>query len=84
MKEQPYIRVLIARSQRAVESGQSDDVIQCDTLKEAREKAKHSLTTEYVRLTEVSEPMNYARVMKDDEIVAEYWRKGYQEPKDEE
>jgi len=78
------IRVLVARSVAAVDAGQCDDVRECDTIKEAKDFARHALTTEYQRSGEFSQPMNYSRVMAteqgQDVCVADYFRKGYREP----
>lgn len=78
------IRVLVGRSVKAVDDGQCDDVKECDTIKEAKEFARHSLTEAYQRSGEFSEPMNYARVAADEDgqriCVADYFRKGYVEP----
>ncbi len=75
------IRVLVARTQEAFEKG-CDDVVNFDTLKEARAFAKRALTPEYQAMIESSEPMNCTRVMgaEDNREVCfnEYWRKGWQ------
>jgi hypothetical protein len=82
------IRVLVARSVQAVNDGQCDDVRECDTIKEAKEFARYSLTPEYQASNEFSEPMNYAQVRATEEVrgeerdvcVADYFRKGYVPP----
>lgn len=77
------IRVLVARSQEAVRNS-CDDVRECDTIKEAKDFARYSLTSEYQASGEFSEPMNYAAVMADEDgrdvCVADYFRKGYVAP----
>lgn len=78
------IRVLVARSMQAVDGGQCDDVRECDTIREAKEFARYSLTLAYQQSCEMSEPMNYARVMAveggSDVCVADFFRRGYSEP----
>lgn len=74
MKKQ--IRVLVARSIEKFEGG-CDDVRECDTMKEAREFARYALTESYQHSGEFSEPMNCTRIMRGDELVAEFWRKGW-------
>lgn len=71
------LRVLVARSQEAFRNG-CDDVRECDTVKEAKAFARYSLTEAYQKSGEFSEPMNCARVMRGDECLEEYWRKGWQ------
>jgi hypothetical protein len=75
------IRVLVARSMEAVDDGQCDDVRDCDTIKEAKEFARYSLTAAYQASNEFSEPMNYARVMADEDgrdvCVHDFFRKGF-------
>ncbi len=75
------IRVLVARSIKAVDDRQCDDVRECDTIKEAKEFARYALTPAYQQLNEFSEPMNYARVMAEEEgrdvCLYDYFRKGW-------
>jgi hypothetical protein len=83
------IRVLVARSQSAVQDGQCDDVRECDTIAEAKKFARYSLTPAYQQSAGMSAPMNYARVVADEAgreyidndngevCVADYFRKGY-------
>ncbi len=77
------IRVLVARSIEAIEDprGACDDVRECDTVKEAKEFARYSLTPAYMDSNEMSEPQNVARVMADEDgrevCLADYWRKGW-------
>lgn len=62
--------------------------VTCDTLKEAKQRAKDSLTIEFKRSGEMSEPYNYARIVvyegphwdRKEYIHSEFWRKGYSEP----
>lgn len=78
------IRVLIARSVRAVDCHQCDDVRECDTVKEAKDFARYALTPAYQQSGEFSEPMNYSRIVADEDgrqiCIADYFRKGYVEP----
>ena len=75
------IRVLVARSQEAVNRGSCDDVRECDTIAEAKKFARYALTEAYQQSAEMSEPMNYSAVMADEDgsdvCVADYFRKGY-------
>lgn len=77
------IRVLVARSQEAAVNS-CDDVRQCDTIKEAKDFARYSLTVAYQESGEFSEPMNYAAVMAEEDgrevCVTDYFRKGYVAP----
>lgn len=78
------ISVLVARSQEAVESGSCDDCRNCDTIAEAKKFARYALTPAYNESHEVSEPMNYAKVVATEDgrevCVADYFRKGYVAP----
>lgn len=75
------IRVLVACSVEAVDAGQCDDVRDCDTIKEAKEFARYSLTPAYQASGEFSEPMNYARIMANEDgrdvCVTDFFRKGF-------
>lgn len=75
------IRVLVARSVQAVEDSSCDDVRNCDTIAEAKKFARYSLTPEYQMSGEFSEPMEYARVVADENerevIITEFYRKGF-------
>lgn len=81
MSKYTNIRVLVARSQEAFETG-CDDCRDCDTIGEAKKFARYSLTEAYRQSGEFSEPMNCARVMAQEDgrdvCVEEYWRKGWQ------
>jgi len=46
----------------------------CDTIKEAKARARHFLSDEYQRLAEMSYPLGYARVLRDGECVADFFR----------
>jgi hypothetical protein len=76
MESSQPIYVEVGRSMEQVANRQSDDVRKCDTIKEAKDFARHSLTEEYRRANEFTEPMNYARVMVRDECRYDYFRKG--------
>lgn len=89
MSKYSNIRVLVARSQQAVNDGQCDDVRTCDTIAEAKKFARYALTPAYQASGEFSEPMNYAQVRATEEVrgqqredvcVADYFRAGYSEP----
>jgi len=69
------IEVRAARTQQQVLDHQCDIVQPCDTIGEARKRAKHYLTDEYQRVIESSEPMGYAQVVVNDECLADYFRK---------
>lgn len=68
------IQVLAAYSADQVEDSQCVEVRECDTVKEAKDHAKYCLTEAWQRNAETSEPLGYARVVADGEIVAEYSR----------
>lgn len=67
--------VLAGYSQEAVLSHQYDEVIECDTIGEAKRKARYVLTDEYQRLVEASSPMTYSQVVVDGECLHDYFRK---------
>jgi len=73
----------VARSLRAIDASQCDEVRDCDTIREAKEYAQRVLTDEHQRLCEYSEPMNVAIVKAFDGTanvcLAEYIRPGYRE-----
>jgi hypothetical protein len=71
-----YYEVQAARTQQDVENGQCDAVDVCDTKAEAVARARYLLTDEYQRVTEMSEPFGYVRVMRDGQVcVADRFRK---------
>ncbi len=87
------IRVLVARSLEDFDS-RPCTITDCregfDTVKEAKEWARYALTPEYLTSNEMTEPVNVARVMVDEEdetawrtggfrsvCLVEYWRKGW-------
>lgn len=75
-----YYAVEAAHSQRQVEDGQCDVVDRCDTLKEAKARAKYLLSDEAQASFEMSEPLAYARILLNGELddgccVADYFRK---------
>jgi len=73
MKDKTYT-VLAAHTQEAVLNHQCDIVWEFDTAKQARKAAKQTLTDEYMRLNEMSEPLRYAQVKCGDECIADYFR----------
>jgi hypothetical protein len=89
MKTLPIIQVLVGRSRRAIDDMGADDVRTCDTLKEAKAFAKYALTLAYQQSGEMSEPMNYARIIicqpngVRDDFHSEYFRPGYDETRAE-
>lgn len=68
------ITVEAASTREAVESSQCDVVRQCDTIKEAKAYARRTLTDEFAREAEASEPNRFSRVICDGEIMEEYER----------
>ena len=69
------IEVRAARTQQAVLDHQCDVVLECDTIAEAKRKARYLLTDEEMHLVEASEPNRYAQVVVNGECVADYFRK---------
>lgn len=77
------ICVLIARSIEDIEDprGKCTDYRDCDTVKEAKDFARYSLTPAYLESNEMTEPMNVARVIAEEDgrevCISEHWRKGW-------
>jgi hypothetical protein len=73
------IRVLVGRSQDAVENNSCDDVRECDTAAEAKKFARYSLTPAYQASGEFTTPMGYAKVVADENgsevCLADYFSK---------
>jgi hypothetical protein len=69
------IEVRAAHSQEAVLNHQCDLVSEMDTIAEAKRRARYYLTDEHQALVESSEPMRYAQVVADGEIIADYFRR---------
>lgn len=72
------IEVRAAKTQQAVLDSQCDVVLECDTIAEAKRKAKYLLSDEEMQLVEASEPNRYAQVVVDGKCLYDYFRK---EPK---
>lgn len=49
----------------------------CETIKEAKKRAKYLLTEDYQRLGEMSEPFKYAQVVGDGDVLYEFYAPGY-------
>lgn len=74
-----FYTVEAAHSQEQVEDGQCDVVDTCDTLKEAKARAKYLLSDAAQVSFEMSEPLRYARILLNGELdrgccVADYFR----------
>lgn len=67
--------VLAGYSQEAVLRHQCDEVIECDTLGEAKRKARYLLTDEHQAAIESSRPLTYAQVVVDGQCLYDYFRK---------
>lgn len=72
-----HIEVRAARTQTAVLNHSCDAVQTCDTIGEAKRLARHYLTDDYQRLCEMSEPLQYAQVVVNDQCLYDFFRKGY-------
>lgn len=68
------IEVRAARTQEAVLDHQCDVVHTFDTVKEAKARARQYLTDDYQQLSEASEPLTYAQVVADGEVLYDYFR----------
>jgi hypothetical protein len=68
------IEVRAAKTQQDVLDHQCDVVIECDTIAEAKRKAKYLLTDECQAMYEASEPNRYAQVVVDGECLYDYFR----------
>ena len=84
MSKYSNIRVLAARSTKAIDDRQCDVDRNCDTLKEAKAFAHHCLTAEYQLAGEMSEPLNVARVLADEQgrevCLGDFTRPNYYDP----
>jgi hypothetical protein len=70
--------VRAARTMKDVEDGQCDIVDDfCDTLAIAKKRARYLLTDDFQRSGEMSEPLRYAQVVRDEEVLWDVFRKGY-------
>lgn len=72
-----HIEVVAGRTQTDVCNGQAEIGYEFDTIAEAKKRAKHYLTDDFMHLIEASEPMRYAQVRVNGECVYDYFRKGY-------
>jgi hypothetical protein len=69
------IVVLAAESQEALERlGADVEDIYCETIKQAKQRARYLLTDDYMRDSETSEPLGYSQVRVNGEVVADYFR----------
>lgn len=68
------IKVLAARTQELADDGQWEVERECDTVKEAKDYAKYCLTDAHMQSAEASEPLAYAQVVADGEVLADFWR----------
>lgn len=78
MKEKK-IEVLAGHSQSAVLDHQADIVMDVDSIKEGKERAKYYVSGDYERYlgADAGEPMLYAQVRVDGEVHSDYYAKGY-------
>lgn len=56
------------------ERGWDTEETRCDTIKEAKSRAKYFLTEEYRNASEASERLTYAQVVVDDVVMYDYFR----------
>lgn len=67
------IEVRAARTQQLVLDGQCDVIQSCETIKEAKERAKYYLTVKFADLCEVYQTLGYSQVIADGECIADYF-----------
>lgn len=73
MEKSKYL-VAAGRTQESFERGWDIDY-GCDTMKEARSRAKYLLTEEYMLAAEMSEPLGYSQVLNSKgECVADFFQ----------
>lgn len=63
------IIVLAATSQAALDADGAAVETTCETVKEAKERARHYVSEAYARAAELNAPLGYARVLVDGENV---------------
>ncbi len=69
------IFVLACESQRDVLDGQCAVSDECDTVKEAKHRAKYVLTDAFQRSCEMARPLGYSQVVVNGECVYDYFRR---------
>jgi hypothetical protein len=67
------ITVEAAHSQGQVDNHQCVVVETCDTIKEAKSRAKYVLTADFACSAELSCPLKYARIMADGQCLYDYF-----------
>lgn len=70
------IFVLAGESQEDVLNGQCSVSHECDTVKEARDRAKYVLTDAFQQSCEMARPLGYSQVVVNGECRYDYFRKG--------
>ena len=76
MTKPKTILVLAAVSQEALERRGADvDDTQCDTIAEAKRRAKHYLTEDWMHRCETSTRLGYAQVLVNGECLYDYFAK---------
>lgn len=68
------ITVRAAYSQEDLEANGSNVEYDFDTIAEAKRKAKHYLTDDYMHTVEASQPNGYAQIIADGEVLYDFFR----------
>jgi hypothetical protein len=69
------IEIRAGRTQEDVLRGQCDVITKCDTIKDAKNKARYYLTDYFQQSAELSEPLGYSQVVVNGECRYDYFRK---------
>lgn len=73
------IELRVATTQTDVLNHQCDIVFELDTIKEAKERAKYYVSGDYEKYlgADANEPMRYAAVYVNDELIYDFFKKDY-------
>lgn len=66
------ITLLVALSREALDNDGATLSGTCDTVKEAKIRARYYMSAKYAKRAELSEPLGFARVTIDGEVVFEW------------
>jgi hypothetical protein len=76
MKKQKQILVLAAETQETFEAqGARFEETHCETVAEAKKRAKYLLTVEYQNVIEASAPLGYSQVVVNGECLYDFFGK---------
>ena len=68
------ITVLAAVNQRSLETNGADvEQTQCETVKEAKERAKYYLTEDFMRASESAVRLGYSQVLVDGKVLHDFF-----------